>query len=163
MRDHRPRVPAGTPPGGDDGDLPSRSRSQVTPRTVVVVLLTALAVLAGLYLLYTLQQIVRWLVIAVFLAAALNPLVNWLQRRRVPRGLAIGLVYLTLLLLVAALAALVLPPLLAQVRGLVTTLVDVVRQPGGVTAEVEKLARQYGLAGYLDTPRAQVSALPSPL
>ena len=160
MQDHRPRVPMGTSPGGD---LPSRSRSQVTPRTVVVVVLTAVAVLAALYLLYTLQQIVRWLVIAVFLAAALNPLVNWLQRRHVPRGLAIGLVYLALLLLVAALGALVLPPVVAQVRGLVTTLVDTVRQPGGVTAEVEKLARQYGLADYVDALRTQIRALPSQL
>src|SRR5947208_14798037 len=110
MRGERQRVPEGKPPVGEDGLLPGRSRSQVTPRTVLVVFPTALAVLAGLYLLYTLQQIVRWLVIARFLAVTLNPVLNSLQRQHAPGGLAIGLVYHALLLFVAALGALVLPP-----------------------------------------------------
>ena len=153
--------PAETPTRGDV--LPATGRSQVTARTVVVVLMTALAVLGGLYLLYALQQIVRWLLIAVFLAVALTPPVNWLHQRRVPRGLAIGMVYLALLVLAAGLGALVLPPLIAQGRDLVSSLVETIRQPGGLTGAVDDLARQYGLAGVLTSLRAQASALPSRL
>lgn len=66
-------------------------------------MLTALALLAGLYLLWELRNIVVWCVVAVFLAVALNPAVDWLDRRGLPRVVAIVLVYLALLLLVVGL------------------------------------------------------------
>ena len=74
------------------------SPSQVSPRTVVVVILTAAAVLGGLYLIYLLREFVTWCVIALFLAVALNPAVNWFQRLGIKRIIAILLSYLGLLL-----------------------------------------------------------------
>jgi len=145
------------------GVLPDLTRTQVTARTVVVVVVTALAVLGGLYLLYTLQDILRWLVVAVFLAVTLNPVVNEMHKRGVPRGLAISIVYLVLLLIVVGLAALVLPPLIRQGRDLVSALADTIRQPGGLNGALEDLARQYGAEGYLKTLRAQAGALPGQL
>src|SRR3712207_3775992 len=67
-------------------------------RTVVIALLTAAAVLGALYLLWHVRSFIGWFVIAVFLAAALNPVVNWLQRchRLIKRSLAIVLTYLGL-------------------------------------------------------------------
>ena len=62
-------------------------------RLVLVVLLTTLSVLLALWLLYSLQAIVVWSILAVFLTIALNPAVDWLTRRRVPRALAILTAY----------------------------------------------------------------------
>jgi predicted PurR-regulated permease PerM len=154
---------AGAPVTGEGGVLPHFSRSQVTPRTVVVVIFTTLLLLGGLYLLWQLRQIVRWCVIALFLAVALDPAVNWVNRRRVPRGLAIFIVYLVLLLLLVGMAALVLPPLIDQVQGLGDYLVTLFRRPGGLNQALEDLAASYGLAGYLDVIRAQLSSLPARL
>lgn len=142
---------------------PVPRRPQVTPRTVVMVVLTAVAVLVGIYLLWQLRQLVRWCVIAVFLATALHPAVDWLQRRRLPRGVAILLVYLALLLVVAGLVALLLPPLVTQARTLGAFIVDTVREPTGVTRTLQEFAQRYGLEGYLDALRSQVSALPGRL
>jgi hypothetical protein len=50
-------------------------------RTVAVVLLTIVVVLVALFLLWKVRTFVGWFVIALFLAAVLNPAVNWLQRR----------------------------------------------------------------------------------
>jgi predicted PurR-regulated permease PerM len=58
-------------------------------RLVLVVLLTTLAVVLALWLLYRLQTIVVWSILALFLAIGLKPAVDWLERRRVPRALAI--------------------------------------------------------------------------
>src|SRR5215204_4646297 len=71
------------------------STSQVV-RTVAVGLLTAVVVLGALFLLWQIRTFIGWLVIALFLAAVLNPAVNWLQRRHrlIKRPLAIGLTYL---------------------------------------------------------------------
>ena len=81
----------------DEGELRPLAPSQVTVRTVLTVLATALAVVGLLFLLWQLRTIVRWTVIATFLAVALNPAVNRLQALRVPRAFAILLVYLAML------------------------------------------------------------------
>ena len=161
MQDGLP--PAGTPLTGEGGVLPGFSRSQVTARTVLTVVFTALAILGGLYLLWQLRQIVRWTVIALFLAVALGPAVGWLQRRRLPRVLAILFVYLALLLVLAGLGALVVPPLVDQVTGLVDYLTTLSRQPGGADQAVQGLAERFGLGRYVAALRAQLSALPSRL
>lgn len=152
--------PPGTPMTGAGGVLPRLARPQVTPRTVVVVLFTALVFVVALFLLYQLRQIGRWVLIAGFLAVALNPAVNWLTRHRIKRGLAIGIVYLALLLVVVGLGALVLPPLVNQVQGFVGYIVDLVQRPGGLNGAIQDFANAHGLGGYLDTLRGQASSLP---
>ncbi len=147
----------------DRGVLPDLSRTQVSARTVLVVLLTALALLGALYLLYELQQIVRWAIIALFLAVALNPLVDRLSRLHVPRALAILVVYLLLLAALAGIGALVFPPLVSQARQFGAYVAHVVRQPGGANAALQSLADRYGLGGYLNSLRGQASALPGRL
>jgi len=135
----------------------------VTPRTVVVVLASALAFVAVLWLAYQLSQLIRWTVIAVFLAVALAPAVNWFQRRGLKRGIAIGVVYLILLAVFAAIGALIAPPLVDQVTGLVSFATDLSRQPGGVQQGLQDLATRFGLGAYVDTLRAQFATLPSRL
>lgn len=157
----RPRP--GTPLTGDGGLLPHFSQPQVKPVTVVVIVFTALAIGIGLLLLWELAQIVRWLVISLFLAVAISPLVGWLSSRRVPRVLAILLVYLGLILVFAGLGALVVPPLVDQIQALVAAVTERARAPGGLDQAAEELAGRYGLEGYVDTLRAQARALPGQL
>ena len=57
-------------------------------------------------------------VVVFLLAMVLNPLVNGLQKRRVPRGLAVVLVLASLLGVVIGAGALVVPPMLHEVNGL---------------------------------------------
>jgi predicted PurR-regulated permease PerM len=153
--------PPGTPMTGDGGVLPRLSRPQVTPRTVIAVLTTAVVFVGVLFLLWELRQVVRWLLIAVFLAVALTPVVDWLERHRVKRALAIGIVYVALLLAIAGLGALVVPPLVDQVGGVVRYLADAVQRPGGLNGAIEDFARAHGLERYVDTVRGQIQSLPT--
>ncbi len=155
--------PAPDMPFTGGGLIPRLSRPQVTARTVFVVLATALVFVAALYLIYQLTQIIRWTVIAIFLAVALAPAVNWLQRRGIKRGIAIGIVYLLLMAVIAAIGALIAPPLVDQVTGLVAFATDLSSRPGGVQQGLQELATRFGLGAYVDTLRAQLSTLPSRL
>ena len=148
---------------GNKGVLPDLSRTQVSARTVLAVLLTAFALVGTLYLLYELRQLVQWVIIALFLAVALAPAVDVLHRRHVPRVLAILVVYLLLLLALVGLGALFLPPLISQVQQLAAEITRLARQPGGAYAALQSLANRYGLGSYLTSLRGQVSALPGRL
>lgn len=147
---------------GPGGILPRLQRTQVLPRTVLVVLLTGLALLGGLFLLWELRQLVRWLVISLFLAVALDPPVSWLARR-LPRGLSIFIVYLVLLLALALVGGILIPPLAGQVQGLALYIVDQLQQQGGPNQALQDLARRFGVEAYVGVVLAQLTSLPGRL
>jgi predicted PurR-regulated permease PerM len=82
-------------------------------RDIVRIVLTVVCVAIALYLLWKLRKPIGWLLTAIFLAAALSPPVNYLNRR-MRRGFAITLTYLGLLLVPILLIALIVPPLIGQ-------------------------------------------------
>ena len=91
----------------------------VSSRAVAKILLVATAVFALLYFLYLIRTVIGALFIALFLAVALAPAVEFLVRRKFPRALAILTVYLGLLLSVFGLGMLVVPPIVDGVNDFV--------------------------------------------
>jgi predicted PurR-regulated permease PerM len=89
------------------------------PRTVLVVLGILLATLALLSLVYLAWHIITWILIAVFLALALDPAVEFFARRGLRRGYATGIVFILAIGLIAGLGFLLVPPLVDQVRSFV--------------------------------------------
>jgi predicted PurR-regulated permease PerM len=156
-----PQEVAAPPP--ESGRLPRFAPAQVTPSTVLTILVTALAIIGLLWLLWQLRTIVRWTVIALFLATAMNPAVNRLQRLRIPRSLAILIVYLALLLFFVAVGALIVPPLVEQGRALADYVVNLYNQRDGLIVQVRDLAARYGLSEQLTSLQSQLSTLPARL
>jgi predicted PurR-regulated permease PerM len=87
-------------------------------RTVLRLLLIVLAVALSLEIVWIAREVVAWIVIAVFLALALDPLVGWIERRvRVRRSLAIAITYALLLIVIVAVGATFIPKLIDEVNG----------------------------------------------
>jgi predicted PurR-regulated permease PerM len=82
-------------------------------RSIVRIVLVVVCVAIVLYLLWLLRKPISWVLIAIFLAAALSPPVNRLNRH-MRRGFAIALTYLGLLLIPILLIALIVPPLIGE-------------------------------------------------
>ncbi|MDQ3669515.1 MAG: AI-2E family transporter [Actinomycetota bacterium] len=132
------------------------------PRTILVVLGVALLFALVLALVYLAWRVITWVLIAVFLAAALNPAVEFFQRRGLGRGLASGLVFLISLLAIAALGFLLIPPLLEQVRRFVEEVPNIVEdvtagrgplgfleEDYGIVERVRKAVEEQGAGGIL--------------
>jgi predicted PurR-regulated permease PerM len=84
-------------------------------RTVLVVLATILAVAIVLDVLWIARQVLTWVFVALFFALALNPVVEWLQRRGLRRrGAAAGATYLLALAVIVGLGFLFVPTLVNQ-------------------------------------------------
>ena len=128
-------------------------------RLVLVVLLTTIAVVLAGWLLYRLQEIIVWTILALFLAVALGPSVNWLNAHHVPRALGILAMYAAVLVVIAALNVLVVPPLGQQVAQLFHAL----QQPGGLSTEADRLAAPLGLGNFVRTIHPQLEAAPGQL
>jgi predicted PurR-regulated permease PerM len=96
------------------------------PRAILVALGIVLAAAAILTLLYLAWHILTWVLIALFLALALNPAVEAFERRGMRRGWASGLVFFLALLAFAGLGYLLVPPLVDQVRQFIDDVPDIV-------------------------------------
>jgi predicted PurR-regulated permease PerM len=120
---------------GTPADSRVRSGGRVSAVDVWIVLINTLALLLALFLLWKLSLFVSWVLVALFLALALDPAVDWLQRHRFRRGWAVFAVITGLSVLVALLLATVVPMLIDQGRELVLRapeLIDRVQQWGPV-------------------------------
>jgi predicted PurR-regulated permease PerM len=111
------------------------------PRTILTVLAVVLAVAAFIQVILLARQVITWIFVALFLALALNPLVDWIQRHGVQRrALATGIAFLAALGVIASLGGIFVPILVSEVRDFADAL------PG----YVEDLTEGRGRLGFLE-------------
>lgn len=94
-------------------------RSQVSPRTVWTIGLNLVAMAVLLLLLYHAREVLTWILIALFLAVALDPAVSRLERRGMKRGWAVFAVFAVLLLVLSAVGLVFVPVLVEQGQSLI--------------------------------------------
>lgn len=93
-------------------------KKQITLNTSSIVIVKVVLVLLGLVFLYFVRDVVTILFTAVVISAALNPTVNWLQKKHIPRALSVLLIYTVLLSIVVLSIYLLIPPIVNQVKDL---------------------------------------------
>ena len=94
------------------GELPIREFTQYENLRRFLFLCVGVAMAAVVTV--ALGKFVMLLVVVLFLSAILNPVVVWLEKRRLPRGLAVILVMLSLLGILVGVGFLVVPPIIEQ-------------------------------------------------
>src|SRR5215211_7735315 len=173
QRDSKPQPQAQpeTTPTEPNASMPSKDAgwAGASPtkvmRTVATALLTAAVVLGAFFLLWQVRTFIGWFVIALFLAAVLNPAVNWLQRRHrlMKRPLAIGLTYLALLVALLLVVGIFVPVLVDQINGFIKFVTTAANAPQGPTKYIEGLAKDNGLGGLFQRFSDQLDELRKPL
>lgn len=78
----------------------------------------------------TLSTILLYIGTALFLSLGLDPIISWLERRRLPRWAAVLVTILTLLLAFAGIVLMILPIIIEQVGQLVVAISDAVSREG---------------------------------
>ena len=96
----------------------------IRPRTIFVVLGITLLVFFALSFVYLAWHVITWILIALFLALALNPAVGFFERKGIRRGLAAGVVFMIALAAIGLLGFLVIPPLVTQIRDFIDAVPD---------------------------------------
>ena len=125
-------------------DIPS---PRAVLRVVAIVVLSALA----LYLLYLVRVQLGYIVLALFLATCASAPVNVLSRR-MRRGSAIAIVYLAIVLIPVAIAAILVPPLVrqaVQLAGNLPAYVADLRQAFDENEQLRKLDENFDITGKL--------------
>jgi predicted PurR-regulated permease PerM len=111
------------------------------PRAVLVVLGIIVAAVAVLQVLLAARTVLIWILIAVFLALALNPAVEWLQERGLKRrGAAVAVTFTGAIATIVAVGALFVPTLVREVNDFAEAVPDY----------VEDLTEGRGRLGFLE-------------
>ena len=110
------------------------------PRAVLTVIGVILASAIVLEVVWVTRSTLIWVLIAVFLAMALNPAVDWLERRGLRRGAAVGIVFVGAILVIAGIAATFIPTLVREVNDLADA----------VPGYIDDLTRGRGKLGFLE-------------
>jgi predicted PurR-regulated permease PerM len=98
----------------------------IAPISVFKATLTVLAVLIGAYLLFMIGNTLLIFFISFFIAAALDPLIDFLQDKKIPRAIGILLVYVIIFFLVAMFFVYLLPLIAEQLIALAGAVNDFV-------------------------------------
>src|SRR6478752_3690754 len=111
-------------------------------RTILTVLGLIVAVWALLHVIVVARSVIVYILIAIFLTLAINPLVAWLMRRGVrSRGVACGVACLLVLIAIAGIGYAFIPTLIDNVNNFVDA----------VPGYVHDLTKGRGRLGFLET------------
>ena len=112
------------------------------PTTILALLGITIGVFLLLQLVWIAREVLTWVLIAVFLALAMNPAVNWFQAHGVRRrGLATGITAVLVLAGFALLGLLFIPTLVREVNGFAGALPDY----------VDDITHRRGRLGFLES------------
>ena len=110
------------------------------PRAVLNVVGVLLAVAIVLEVVWITRSVLIWVLIALFLAMALNPAVELLTRRGIRRGVAVAIVFVGAILVIVGIAATFVPILVREVNDLA----------GAVPGYIDDLTSGRGKLGFLE-------------
>jgi predicted PurR-regulated permease PerM len=124
-------------------------------RTILAILGIVLAVAMVLQVIWLARQVITWILVALFLALALNPAVNWLQERGIQRrGLAAATAYLATFAAIAGIGALFVPTVVDEANSFARELPNYVEDLSEGRGPLGRLEREYNI---VDRVREQVS------
>lgn len=105
----------------------------------------------SLWAVYAARQVLLLLVLSLFIAAGLDPVVDWLRRRGVPRGIAVLIVVVAALAMFAGILDLVIPVVVKQVTQLINSLPSYTRQLNDRSSFLGRLNDRYHVVASLQT------------
>ncbi len=110
------------------------------PRAILIVIGVVLATAIVLQVVWATRSVIIWVLIAMFLAMALNPAVEFLVRRGMRRGAAVGIVFVGAILVIVGIAATFVPILVREVNDFADA----------VPGYIDDVTRGQGRLGFLE-------------
>ncbi|MDG4758284.1 AI-2E family transporter [Micromonospora sp. WMMD710] len=142
----------------------SDADTRTTARRTLIVIGLVLATAFALAFVYATRRVLVWVVVAAFFAIALKPLVDRLQRRLVRRrALATLLVFLAALVVLAALAAVILAPLVNEVGRFADRAPELLHDARAGRGPLGQVLERTGVRRYVSEHSDQVRDLGSRL
>lgn len=100
-------------------------------------IIKVLVILALAYVAYILKDLVLIILTSVVIASAVEPATRWFGKHRIPRPVAVITIYLSVLIALAGVVTLVLPPLAQDIKNIINTVPQYIESVD--TADLERI------------------------
>ncbi len=117
-----------------------------------------LAIAAVLTFLWYIKEIVVMLILGVFLAALIEPAVDWLHRRKIPRAISVIGLYVIIFAVLAVSLILIIPPFVEQITGLSRNFADLSGSFSDAFSRLVAFGAQYGLSEGINASLASLQS-----
>jgi predicted PurR-regulated permease PerM len=118
---------------------------EISHRTIIFTVFFIIS----LWFLYQIRSIILALFVSLILMAALNPIVDKMERFKIPRALAIIFIYLVILGVIGGVLTAIIPPLISQTTTLISRFPVYIRQLEIIKIDEEFLRSQLGQLGQI--------------
>ena len=128
----------------------------ISSKTIFKVVLVFLL----LYFFYLIKDVLIILFVSLILASAVDPMVDWMQSKRIPRSIGILIIYLIFFLVFSLAIYLIIPPIAAEIKGLADNFPRILDK---VISSLQTF-KQYSVDhGFLDSIRENLGSVSSNL
>lgn len=120
------------------------------PRAISIsteTILKTVGIMIAIILAWFIRDILLLLFSAAFLAGTLYPFAQWAERHKIPKSLAVGLIYLALFAVIALIVSFLIPALIDQARLAANTFGGTFGWLRDGANELRELTDRFGLAG----------------
>lgn len=140
--------------------LPSRGKKGSKELLINIstsTILKLVLIVAVLWFIYFIKGILAILFIALILTSLVDPFATWIGKKRIPRGLAVIIVYLILLGILIGFSVIIIPPMLGQTKALIR---DFPAHWHNLTQWFSSLVNYELQSGFLDSVKQWENKLP---
>jgi predicted PurR-regulated permease PerM len=102
-------------------------------------------VILGLWFLYLIRDIVALLFLSVILTATLDPLIDWMAKKKISRAVSVMIVYMVMVVLLSLLLSFILPPLVSQFQDFSKNIPIFSERLTQTFSGIESYAKSYGM------------------
>lgn len=103
-------------------------------------------ILLGIWFLYVIRDVVAILFISVIVAAAIGPMVDWMNKKRIPRSLAVLIIYIILFSIIGTVIYFLIPPIVEQAKDFSQNFPVYVEKITGVFMGLEKYIQEHNVS-----------------
>jgi len=128
------------------------SKREIKPSNITIstgTTIKILSILVGLAFIWFIKDVLAIFFVALLLAALIDPFASWFEKKKIPRGFGVLLVYVVLLAILVTAFVIIVPPLVSQLVGLGKSLEGTFVELRGVFEHIIALSEEYGLAESL--------------
>jgi predicted PurR-regulated permease PerM len=101
-------------------------------------------ILLGLYFLYLIKYVLALIFVALIFASAIDTWVDYLQNKKIPRGVGVLLIYLVGILIVGGAVVLIIPPIAEQITELANQFPKYYERAADAFSFLQEYTQQFG-------------------
>ncbi len=110
------------------------------------------------YFFYLIREILAVLFVSLVLASAIDPWVDWMQERKIPRGIGVIIIYLILFLAVGLVTILIVPPIIQELGELYDKFPQFLEKAFSGAATIKDYSLKYG---FLENVKSNIGSITS--